>query len=68
VATAFKAARLRIEHYRRRERPLSLADCFLLAAASPEDRVATADPSVSEVARAEGIELLALPDSSGRRH
>lgn len=64
--TAWRAARLRVAYYRRRERPLSLADCFLLAAADGDDRIATADPAVAEVARLEGIELLPLPDSSGR--
>ncbi len=67
TATAFKAARLRIGYYRRRVRSLSLADCFLLAAAGHGDRIATADPAVAEVARAEGIDLVSLPDSSGRR-
>lgn len=65
AAGAWRAASLRVAHYRRRERPLSIADCFLLAAAQPGDRIATADPLVAEVARAEGIEVLALPDSSG---
>ncbi len=64
---AWRAARLRIGHYNRRTRPLSIADCFLLAAVTPADRVATADPAVAEVARAEGIDMIALPDSSGRR-
>lgn len=67
TATAFRAAQLRIAYYRRRERPLSLADCFLLAAAGMDDQVATADPVVAEVARAEGIPLIGLPDSVGRR-
>lgn len=66
-ATAgFRAAGLRIAYYRRRERALSLADSFLLASAGPDDRVATSDPAVAEVARLEGIPVVALPDSSGR--
>jgi predicted nucleic acid-binding protein len=67
LETSERAAELRIAHYRRRHRSLSLADCFLLAAAGPGDRVATADPAVAEVARREGIDVIALPDSSGRR-
>jgi predicted nucleic acid-binding protein len=67
VAAGFRAAQLRIAYYRRRERALSLADCFLLASAAHGDHVATSDPAVAEVARAEGIEVVALPDSSGRR-
>jgi len=66
-AAAFRAAHLRIAHYDRRVCPISIADCFLLAAAtSPDDRVATADPSVAAVARAEAIPVLPLPDSTGR--
>jgi predicted nucleic acid-binding protein len=65
--TAFRAAAIRIAYYHRRDRPVSLADCFLLAAASGGNRVATADPDVVHVARAEAISVLPLPDSSGRR-
>jgi predicted nucleic acid-binding protein len=67
AAVAIKAARLRIAYYRRRERPLSIADCFLLATAGAGDSVATADPAIAEVARSESIQLLPLPDSSGHR-
>jgi predicted nucleic acid-binding protein len=67
MATGFRAAELRIAYYSRRERALSLADCFLLASASPGDRIATSDPAVAEVARAEGVEVIALPDSAGHR-
>jgi predicted nucleic acid-binding protein len=67
IDAAFRAAELRIARYGRRRQPLSLADCFLVAAAGPDDRIATADPSVAEIARAEGIGVLALPDSAGRR-
>ena len=65
-ATAWRAGALRAAHYDRGQRSLSLADCFLLASAGPADAVATADPPVAEVARAEGIGLVALPDSRGR--
>ena len=66
-ASAFRAAHLRIAHYDRRVCPISIADCFLLAAATgPDDRVATADPSVAAIARAEAISVLPLPDSTGR--
>jgi predicted nucleic acid-binding protein len=66
-ADAWRAAHFRVRYYSRREQPVSIADCFLLAAAGPGDRIATSDPAVAAVARAEGIELVALPDSSGRR-
>ncbi|MER3409754.1 MAG: hypothetical protein C4306_06590 [Thermoleophilia bacterium] len=64
--SAWRAAHLRIDYYARDTRPVSIADCFLLAAAGPEDRIATADPSVAEIARVEGIGVLPLPDSAGR--
>lgn len=64
---AWDAAHLRLVHYRRRERPISIADCFLLAAAEPGDRVATSDPAVAAAARSEGIDVIALPDSAGVR-
>jgi predicted nucleic acid-binding protein len=64
-AHAWRAADLRARYYRRRTRELSLADCLLLASAREGDRIATSDPAVAEVARAESIPLLPLPDSSG---
>jgi uncharacterized protein with PIN domain len=65
---AWCAARLRIEHYHRTRRPLSLGDCLLLAAVGKDERVATADPHVLDTAEAERIAWVALPDSRGRRH
>lgn len=67
VDAAWNTAHLRAGNYKRRNRPLSLADCYLLAAAGPEDHIATADPIVADVARAQGIGVIALPDSSGHR-
>jgi predicted nucleic acid-binding protein len=67
AADAWRAAEIRNAHYRRRARALSIADCFLLAAAGTGDRIVTADPPVADAARAEGVAVLALPDSSGRR-
>lgn len=64
---AWSAAELRSRYYDRGNRAISLADCFLLAHASEDGAVATSDPPVAEVARAEGIEVVALPDSSGQR-
>jgi hypothetical protein len=65
-ADAWRAAELRARLYDRNDRSLSLADCFLLAHASEDGAVATSDPPVAEVARSEGIAVVALPDSSGR--
>lgn len=66
-AHAWRAGLLRSRHYRQRDCNVSLADCVLVAAAERGDSVATADRGVATVARAEGIELVALPDSSGTR-
>jgi PIN domain nuclease of toxin-antitoxin system len=63
----WRAGILRARYYNRNDCALSLADCVLLASAEPDDSIATADPAVAAVARAEGIGLIALPDSSGRR-
>jgi uncharacterized protein with PIN domain len=57
---AWAAARLRARHYHRRTRAVSIADCFLIAAAGDGDAVATADQSVLETARAEGVGTLDL--------
>lgn len=66
-AIAWRAADVRRRHYRRRASPLSLADCFAVATVRPGERLATADPDLARVARAEGIDVLALPDTVGRR-
>jgi PIN domain nuclease of toxin-antitoxin system len=65
---AWRAAELRGRHYERKTRALSLADCFLLAhAMAAGDGIATADPPLADAARVEGVALVALPDSAGRR-
>lgn len=65
---AWQAAALRTKHYDRKNRALSLADCFLLAHAVDADAaIATADPPLAEAARSEGIEVIALPDPNGKR-
>jgi hypothetical protein len=38
-----------------------------LATVRPGDRLATADPALARAARADGIDVLALPDTSGVR-
>ena len=64
---AWSAADLRARHYHRKERPLSLADCFLVAHGLAGEPIATSDPPLAEAARAEGIELIGLPGSNGNR-
>ena len=64
---AARAADLRARYYHRRDRDVSLADCFAVATARPGDTIATSDRAVLEVARAEGLDVLALPNARGRR-
>lgn len=67
-AEARRAARIRISHYHRRDAPLSLADCLLLGTASAHGAaVATSDVPVARSARSEGLEVVALRDSAGKR-
>lgn len=56
---ALRAGELRARHFRRDQR-LSLADCFVLATAEPDDRIATTDARLAATARAEGYEVVAL--------
>jgi PIN domain nuclease of toxin-antitoxin system len=67
-AEARRAAEIRILHYRRRDNPLSLGDCLLLGSAVVLDAaVATSDIPLASSARSEGLEVIALKDSSGKR-
>jgi PIN domain nuclease of toxin-antitoxin system len=66
-AAAWRAAELRGRHYRRRTSELSLADCTVIAAASAGDSIVTADGPLARAARAEELDVIALPDSRGRR-
>lgn len=58
---ARRAAEIRSAHYHRSMRPISLADAILVASAGPNGRIATADPDVLAVARAEGLDTVPLP-------
>jgi predicted nucleic acid-binding protein len=64
---AWRVAELRERHYHARRSALSWADCVLLAAAEPGDTIVTADHALARAARAEGIEVVGLPDGRGRR-
>lgn len=64
---AVRAGLLRARHYDRRRVPVSIPDCVLVAAAERGDAIASADSGVLAVARAEGLEVVPLPDSTGRR-
>ena len=65
---AWRAAELKVKHYHRTRRPLSLGDCLLLAMTSEHDQLATADPDVLATAYEEQIRWIALPDSRGQRY
>jgi hypothetical protein len=64
---AWRAGELRAAHYDRRTSALSLADCILLATATPEDKIATSDRAVGATARNLGISVIPLLDSKGNR-
>jgi predicted nucleic acid-binding protein len=65
---AWRAAELRAKHFDKKARALSMADCFLLAHGLEDgEPIATSDPPLAAVARAVGIEVIALPDSAGKR-
>ena len=49
---------------RKKQSEVSLADCCLVAVATPADRIATADPAVLRMATAEGIGTVELPAAS----
>jgi PIN domain nuclease of toxin-antitoxin system len=67
-AVALNAGALRAKHYRRRHCEVSQGDCFALALAKHRGLgLATADPDLAAVARTEGVDLVRLPDSHGRR-
>ena len=59
-AHAWRAAELRARHYRPEDSDVSLADCCLVAVATPVDRVVTADQAVLRMAEAEGIATVEL--------
>ena len=64
---ALDAGAIRGAAYLRHQLDVSLADCIAIATAGPGGSVATSDPALATVARAEGVEVIALPDSRGRR-
>lgn len=66
-AIAERAASIRARHYHRRDRDVSLADCFAIATALPGAEIATSDTAIAHVARAEGLAVIGLPNPRGRR-
>lgn len=65
---AMEAGRIRARRYHRQSAAVSLADCVAAAAALGEGMtLATGDPALASLVRAEGGQVHALPDSKGRR-
>jgi len=63
-----EAGRIRARRYHRDRAAVSLADCVAASAALASQRpLATSDPALAAVLRAEGGKVYALPDSKGRR-
>lgn len=63
---ATRAGLLRARHYNRRTRAISLADCVAAETArSLNASLATADPALLDTCTAEGIAVIALPDTTG---
>lgn len=68
AAVALDAGALRAKHYRRRHCEVSQGDCLALALARHRGlALATADPELAAAARSEGVAVVGLPDSNGRR-
>ncbi|MGQ0779141.1 MAG: PIN domain-containing protein [Pseudonocardiales bacterium] len=68
AATATLAGRLRARHYHRERCAVSLADCVASATAIMHGRpLATADPALAAVLRAEHGKIIGLPDTNGQR-
>ena len=65
---ALIAGSLRSRRYQRRRCEISQGDCYALALAQRRGLgLATADPELARAARTEGVDVIALPDSRGKR-
>jgi ribonuclease VapC len=65
---AAEAGRIRARRYHREQAAVSVADCVAAAAAlQSRQPVATADPALADLLRAEGGQVHPLTDSKGRR-
>jgi PIN domain nuclease of toxin-antitoxin system len=68
TSQALLAGALRAKHYHRRDAPLSLGDCVLLATAQREGAtVVSSDRALLRAARAEGVATAPVRDSAGRK-
>jgi PIN domain nuclease of toxin-antitoxin system len=67
-AVAVRAGLLRSRRYHRTRCAVSLADCVVVEVAREHHAaVATSDPHLLDVCQAEGIPVVALPDTTGGR-
>ncbi len=57
---AWRVGELRARHYHRTRRPVSLADCALLACAEPGDSIATLDAMLVAMAADEHVDTVEL--------
>jgi PIN domain nuclease of toxin-antitoxin system len=60
AARAWRAGELRARHYHRTRRPVSLADCGLIACAGPGDSIASLDAVLIAMARDEQVDIVEL--------
>ena len=68
ASVAMAAGLLRARYYHRTRCAVSLADCVVAEVARANDQsVATSDPHLLDVCKAEAIAVEVLPDSQGRR-
>jgi PIN domain nuclease of toxin-antitoxin system len=57
---AMQAGELRARLFDRRSRRVSLADCFVLATAEPDETIVTTDETLAGAARDEGFDVVGL--------
>ena len=68
TSVGLHAGELHAHLYKRQSSPLSMADCVALAvAAALDELLMTSDPPLAVAAQSEGVPVLPLPDSQGRR-
>jgi predicted nucleic acid-binding protein len=64
---AVQAGLLRVRHYHRKERAVSLADCVAAEIArSTDSQLASADPHLLDLCHEESVTVIALPGSAGQ--
>lgn len=62
------AGLMRARHYHRTQRAISVADCIAAVVAAQTDRpLVTSDPHLLDLAHDEGVAVIVLPDTNGRR-